>query len=791
MARSVRVQPAGAGQLSYDVTSEAAMTAEDLSKLNPGTFCVTLDTGAIYEAYPTGKTAPPGATTIAAVSGSWVLQTSAGPVPGTPAYNPAWYALTAIYWDPSNVSGLASDANSGATAILPVLTWAEIIRRYGSVSPIFNDGQSVTFHKLSPQPNSATDPVFFSPYLSGGGQAVLLDTLQLVQAAFVSGVVTPKNIAIGGSLLTIATMPAGTVAGQLVYNTTRNSYAFVDSVVGTTATMQQPLTAAVATTVGSPDCSTASQVDTWATGDTLTVYACSALNLKQWNPRGADVTAGQQISVGWVQFSKIVDTSGLAESTYELTCETGCNVLSFCQIPATLTVSALNVSLAGPAAGASAGGYIIGCTIDALYLSGRSPIMIGGGIKLRVFASNAGINFRLCPALHGAVTLQGGWSSIGDTFSDATWLLYENTTLVYEGRVWGAYTVQLLPGATFENDASTTFALSLLTAGALKLGSNTTGSYYVATSGQWVGGITISPTTLDTYSGLGDPQIGAKFCLVGGGSQALFPINITQPAPGSDIAVLPLTLTPEAPFADAAVNVAPAPLVVNWPSPVSGANYGQALLQSGGVTKVTLNLPNLVGNNTFTLASASSNIEIMSSLANGTVSVQATAAGGVAGLLGTSSIFLACNTINLQTGGQVTKDRLQPGTSMQFGDPVGGFGTLPFNWLGQTGPNTVACGAGGTQTISAAQAIIPFFVLTVTNPLTSNAVVDFTTNASTGWFLIDVTNALAIGTGGFTLGFKNGTKTQTFSLAQLTALAATGLTMLKVVTYGTNNITVG
>jgi len=247
MARSVRVQPAGAGQLSYDVTSEAAMTAEDLSKLNPGTFCVTLDTGAIYEAYPTGKTAPPGATTIAAVSGSWVLQTSAGPVPGTPAYNPAWYALTAIYWDPSNVSGLASDANSGATAILPVLTWAEIIRRYGSVSPIFNDGQSVTFHKLSPQPNSATDPVFFSPYLSGGGQAVLLDTLQLVQAAFVSGVVTPKNIAIGGSLLTIATMPAGTVAGQLVYNTTRNSYAFVDSVVGTTATMQQPLTAAVAT----------------------------------------------------------------------------------------------------------------------------------------------------------------------------------------------------------------------------------------------------------------------------------------------------------------------------------------------------------------------------------------------------------------------------------------------------------------------------------------------------------------------------------------------------------------
>ena len=36
--------------------------------------------------------------------------------PGTPGYNPAWYSLanTGVYWDPANLSGTASDSNSGA-----------------------------------------------------------------------------------------------------------------------------------------------------------------------------------------------------------------------------------------------------------------------------------------------------------------------------------------------------------------------------------------------------------------------------------------------------------------------------------------------------------------------------------------------------------------------------------------------------------------------------------------------------------------------------------------------------
>jgi len=124
---------------------------------------------------------------------------------------------------------------------------------------------------------------------------------------------------------------------------------------------------------------------------------------------------------------------------------------------------------------------------------------------------------------------------------------------------------------------------------------------------------------------------------------------------------------------------------------------------------------------------------------------------------------------------------------ISLGLPVGGFSTTPLSFSGQTSPNTVACGTGGTQTVSAAQSIIPFFLLT-TGTLTSNAIVDFTTNAPTGRFEIDLQGVGALGA--FTLGFKNGTTTQAWTATELAAFRATGLTAITVETYGANNITI-
>ena len=151
MARHVRVQPAGAGQLSYDVTSEAAMTGEDLSKLNPGTLCVTLDTGATYEAYPTGTTPPVGATTIAAINGVWLYVSTAGTRP-----------TSAIIFRP----GVASAGPA-------VETWPEIqAADAAALGTITNyiDGQTAACHV--PAASGITDcqgGVVFTSYNQLGG----------------------------------------------------------------------------------------------------------------------------------------------------------------------------------------------------------------------------------------------------------------------------------------------------------------------------------------------------------------------------------------------------------------------------------------------------------------------------------------------------------------------------------------------------------------------------------------------------------------------------------------------
>src|SRR5208282_3180830 len=65
--------------------------------------------------------------------------------PGTPAYNPNWYAAGNIYLDP--VSG--NDSNDGLSSGTAIKTAAEMIRRFGSTSPYLN--ASLTINQLSTQ----------------------------------------------------------------------------------------------------------------------------------------------------------------------------------------------------------------------------------------------------------------------------------------------------------------------------------------------------------------------------------------------------------------------------------------------------------------------------------------------------------------------------------------------------------------------------------------------------------------------------------------------------------------
>lgn len=142
----------------------------------------------------------------------------------------------------------------------------------------------------------------------------------------------------------------------------------------------------------------------------------------------------------------------------------------------------------------------------------------------------------------------------------------------------------------------------------------------------------------------------------------------------------------------------------------------------------------------------------------------------------TGATYINGNSVPLLAGGSYALDVTS--TGIEFNQPVGGFGSTPFSWSATA--SAIACGTGGTQTITAAQAITPGLTVT-TGTLSSPCILDFSTNASTGFYVVDTSGVGTINVNN--LEFKNGTQTQS-----LGALPAGGAVL--VWTHGTNHIVV-
>ena len=157
---------------------------------------------------------------------------ASGPAPGTAAYNPSWYAVTNIYLDP--VGG--SDTNAGTSSSFPVKTMSEVIRRYGTSSPLISDGQHLTIHQLSSQQDN--DVFAFNPIFQGDNVFLWdgLTSATPVDAPFSPTTVTPQvQSAVGNQLELIGNLPADIEINLIIQNTSKNSFAIVISVVGGTA----------------------------------------------------------------------------------------------------------------------------------------------------------------------------------------------------------------------------------------------------------------------------------------------------------------------------------------------------------------------------------------------------------------------------------------------------------------------------------------------------------------------------------------------------------------------------
>lgn len=414
--------------------------------------------------------------------------------PGQGAYNPAWFALTTIAINP----GAGSDAASGAPGD-PLNSWAEVIRRYGSKEPTMPIGQVTTYTFQAS--SGIGDPIFFEPRVSYGGQCILVATPVLVATQAIT-VSTSKARGAPGTLLvlTLASCPAGIAAGWLVVNNSSAtpSQALVDS-VGATVVMQQPQTTASLDNLNGVPAPV--EDDTWASTNSCSFYTLLSLNVKRWQPVGGDASSAGHPCGGWIFSASITDSSGTGASTFPFGNTSLVNVLVNCVVAPKLLISNQGGSINKP--------LFLGCTMLAnTTTTSGAPVFYGGALNgatlgLGAFLTNDVI-------VHGTVNQDAGGVSIGNVYSDGTFAIFSAATV--SGTFWGSYACTVNPGAFFYNATGSTFVLkALLTSGALKLGTATTGTSYTPGTGLWASAINITPANLDANAGLQDPITGARF----------------------------------------------------------------------------------------------------------------------------------------------------------------------------------------------------------------------------------------------------------------------------------------
>lgn len=434
-------------------------------------------------------------------------------------YKPSSSSLTNVFWsqatwfiDPANSTGLASDDNTGLDATHPVLTYnGGVVAKWGTVTPYLRQDTTITW--LSSQTDD-TDPVVFTPVMTSC-LAILqgqLGAAQLLGSGVLAAVVS-KNRATA-QILT-ADLGAAFPVGSLIENTTggKSSFAWVyKNTVGTTYEISQPITPATPP-FGASAASALAEVDTWANGDTFSVYAPTSVNIVNvdttiaeyfpgpssdfpaslelyhmtlWSSNGAgdsDTFIGSDVTIlECAATAALIDRSAADEEfTYFINCFIGQGATS----------SASNSSYIEVYGGALIGPFLTvfvswSLGFDIIIQPGTGSV---GNVQLVCSAPNLfGGSLEASYPFLGTVCLDGGVTSLyGDwnlSFpSDIATIIWGSGTLDLEGRSRVYYT----------SPAASTFLIPTI-----KINSQTTAFAFNPATGLWTTAIAITAANLDT-----------------------------------------------------------------------------------------------------------------------------------------------------------------------------------------------------------------------------------------------------------------------------------------------------
>lgn len=436
------------------------------------------------------------------------------------------WSQTDWYIDPVN----GKDTNSGADAAHPVQTvMGGIVSKWGTPSPTL--AQTTTFHLLGTQ-TAGQEDIVLAPTLVGANNFIILGTLTAVGAAFSPAAVTAKAPGSPGVLLQIS-VPAGTTPGMLIHNTTKDSWAFVDSVSAGVATMAQPFATAGLTSVNAGP--TLVEDNTWATGDSYQRYSLPTLNLKVLSPQGGDTTTSFSTPCAWVQNVYIPDPAGTPSCSQLTPVPVGCGcVFSNCWIDQYLTLTSETVGASGC--------FILNCRLNgggAFKGGGQlENVQMMGGILGSTAASLAVIQLHGHTALSGDTIVHTPAASGGNPtlafFGPPNYVAcYFDANVLAMARYGGVIVIQDVPGlgpgvghpvlwgagtldtegpnAAIKLETGDSWANSLKM-GTLHLDGAATGNKFVpGAPGVFTNAIPLTTANLDTNSGLSNPLTGCRY----------------------------------------------------------------------------------------------------------------------------------------------------------------------------------------------------------------------------------------------------------------------------------------
>jgi hypothetical protein len=383
---------------------------------------------------------------------------------------------------------------------------------------------------MSNAPADASDPVICLPVISGVGSmngAVLtlqgaLGAAQTLHAGALAGVVAKNRPT---KQLLEADLGFAAPIGALVQNTTagKSSYAWVyRNIAGTVFSLTQPLVPIVLPF----NFSAVTEVDTWADGDTFTIFSPVTVNLVDTQPSEVvsyNVGGGFPVPLEVYHIAQI-GADGATNDGYEVG---GNTIFIECSADAELEMQ--------PSAAAT----VMGC-INAFVTSGvfglpnaTNTVFLGGALispfgsicSISTFDFDVIIDGSCCVVpsgsaefftVFGQVFLQAGGSIIIDRSTGS----FPNTAFATPSGMsvlWGSGFLDVAGSARVVYNSGAGQASAIFTNGppALFINGQTSASSYDAATHTWAGPIALTPANLDAAFPAG---FGGLAINVGGGS---------------------------------------------------------------------------------------------------------------------------------------------------------------------------------------------------------------------------------------------------------------------------------